>query len=234
MGTYKTKQKKIDIKIKLFRDFLETKFGIVLSNWIFQGILYMEVPEKIFKIFFELVLFCLIFILLHHASESIIAVLLISLSIAHTANWLLNGHFFVLGRYLGITHTSPQRFIEYPERIKRRLISKKSIEAVAFFGSLSRGTFSSTSDLDIRIIRRKGILNSFLACFWGFTERSRSLFCKYPLDLYVIRHKYSLEKISKDEKPIMIFDKTGFFKKLYKSQYEYNEFRAEFLNRYAK
>jgi len=194
----------------------------------------MEVTEVIFKTIFEVVVFGFFFVIFTFLNFYAYLTATLSFFLAHTCNWLFNGHLFVLGRFLGFTSSEAEPFIDYPDGIQHRLSLRKSIEALAFFGSLSRQHFSTTSDLDVRVIRAPGITNGLAACFWTFIERSRALLHRYPLDIYVIRKQESFEKLRKDEYPIILFDKTCFFSRHYHICYTYDNFRKDFITKYVK
>ena len=193
----------------------------------------MEGVERLFKLLMEIMLFCLILSLFLSTNLNAWTSAPLALFLAHTLNWLFNGHLFVLGRYIGFTNNEPRSFIEYPGRIRNRLMHKSSIDAIAFFGSLSREGFSPTSDLDMRVIPRKGVWNAFVACFWTFVERATALLNKYPLDVYVVSKRSSLDKLRADETPVILFDHSGFFNRYYTATADYQEFKCEFLTKYA-
>ncbi len=228
------KKKTVNVRSPFIRYFLESKAGVIISNWVFQGTLYMENAERLYKVLFECIFFVAYFFLLSLTGVAIYKRVFFAFCLSHTTNWIFNGHLFVLGRYLGFTRSEARAFIEYPRNIKARLLRKKSIDAVAFFGSLSRGNFSSSSDLDIRIIPRQGIANGLIASFWAFVERTRALFHRYPLDLYVIRTSDSLQKINRDEYPIVLFDRVGFFSKHYTNFFNYEDFLVRFIKKYVE
>ena len=192
----------------------------------------MERVEALFKALFDIIVFSIVYLVLS-IKMSVTPAMISAVILAHTINWLFNGQLYVLGRYLGFTHTKPSRFIAYPDTIKRRLIKRKSIKAVAFFGGLSRGSFSKTSDLDTRIISQAGLINSFIACFWVFLERSLALLYKYPLDIYVISKPDSFRKLDRNEYPIVLFDHTDELEKYYSHTQDFQKVKADFLNRYA-
>jgi predicted nucleotidyltransferase len=227
------KKKTSAARSNILKWLLESKTGVLLSNYIFQGILYMEKTEFLFKICFELIVFVFLFLLFATLITTTAYSFVLALVLAHTCNWLFNGHLFVLGRYLGFTRNSPVRFIDYPEGIRQRLSKRTSIQAVAFFGSLSRNGFSTNSDLDVRVVSEVNGRSNFAACFWTFLERSVALFNKYPLDVYVISKKESLLKLREDEYPVVLFDKTGYFASFYGTFREYSDFRKDFLKKYV-
>ncbi len=139
----------------------------------------------------------------------------------------------MLGRFSGIVNNKPRPFIQYPENIRSRLKNRKSITSVVMFGSLSRESFSSTSDLDVRVIAEDGFVNNFTACFWTFIERFIALVNKYPLDIYVVTKYKGLEKVRSDEIPVILFDKKDFIEKSYEKKFDYDLYKEMFLKKYS-
>ena len=72
--------------------FLSYRLVVLTSNYIFQGIRYMSLGEKIYKISVTIIFSLLVFLLLNN--------LVISIIIGHTLNYIINGQFFVVYRYL--------------------------------------------------------------------------------------------------------------------------------------
>jgi predicted nucleotidyltransferase len=60
------------------------------------------------------------------------------------------------------------------------------------YGSLSRRSFSETSDLDLRFIARAGFANGFLVAHAVFLERLWALLHRFPLDLYMFHSEDEL------------------------------------------
>jgi predicted nucleotidyltransferase len=135
--------------------------------------------------------------------------------IAHTLNWLFNGHFFNLIRYFGLGKQNYEWFIAYPNKIRTRLLGKKSISAVALYGSLSRGSASQSSDLDVRIIACPGTMNALSVSFFVFRERMIAFFSKYPIDIFMATQKRGLDKLRSDEPPVILIDNDGFIEEHY-------------------
>ncbi len=229
------KKKKIPLWInnKFLSDLFQSKFGIILSNWLAQCMLYAETVEVLFRLFFELIIFIIIcFFYGMFFNINIYALFFIGV-VTHTISFFINGQFFVLGRFLGIVNNKPRPFIQYPENIRSRLKNRKSITSVVMFGSLSRESFSSTSDLDVRVIAEDGFVNNFTACFWTFIERFIALVNKYPLDIYVVTKYKGLEKLRSDEIPVILFDKKDFIEKSYEKKFDYDLYKEMFLKKYS-
>lgn len=192
-----------DIDIGILSPLLRYRPIVVISNWTFQGTLYADRSERYFRLFSDLLYFVLIFIIFSNQNTIMRSVL--ALFLAHTINWIFNGQLFVLLKNFGMVHNDPQIIINYAYDIRDRSSRKDYIECVAVYGSLSRGEIKSTSDLDVRIIRKPGKLNGIKACTFGFIERTRALYYRFPLDLYVVDSKRHLKKLRDDESPIILY-----------------------------
>jgi len=179
---------------------------IIGINWTFQSIFHMEKTEKIFKLGLTLFL-SLTSCFLLRPFLSIYARLFLSFAIAHTINWAINGHVFALLRTFNIIKDEQERFTEYLDDLRKRVVKEKSILVAAAFGSLSRGELKETSDLDVRIIRKKGLINGFRGCLFVLLERTRAFFSKFPLDIYLLDDVNQIKKqIRPDEPPSIIYD----------------------------
>ena len=214
--------------IKLY----QSKVGVLFSNWLAQCMLYAELTEILFRLCLELFIFLLLSAVYINFLEVSFFIAFGIVLLTHTITFFINGQFFVLGRFFGIVHNEPIPFIEYPESIKNRLLKRKSIIGLVMFGSLSRNKFSTSSDLDIRVIASDDFINVFVACFWTFIERFRALLNKYPLDVYVVTWHKGLEKLRSDELPIVLFDKENFIQERYNKYYDYDMFKEKFLKKY--
>ncbi|AFV24610.1 hypothetical protein Mpsy_2406 [Methanolobus psychrophilus R15] len=180
------------------------KAVIIFTNWLFQGLLYADKTERLFKISLDLLTTVMIFLIL--TNFSIFPRIVIAFVISHTFYWIFNGQLFALAKNFGIVHNDPKRIIDYAYGIKGRASKEKSIDCVLVYGSLVREEIKDTSDLDLRIIRKPGNFNGMRACAFGMTERSRALFNRFPLDMFVIDSTSHLKKMRFDEKPRILYD----------------------------
>lgn len=120
----------------------------------------------------------------------------LSLIVAHTASMVFNGHLFALFKHdlywFGFYHRLPD-FVDYIEGIQRRLTPVGGLERAIIFGSLTRGEFTDTSDLDLRLISGAGPANAFMVANVVWLERLRALFAGFPIDIYMFRSDEELE-----------------------------------------
>jgi predicted nucleotidyltransferase len=187
------------------------KIIVIITNWLFQGLLYSDRTEKMFKILIDFTLTLILFFIISH--QNMLMGIFISFLISHTLNWIFNGQLFALAKNFDIVHTDPQKIIDYTNDITTRASKEKSINTVAVYGSLVREEIKTTSDLDIRIIRKSGFLNGINACIFGLKERIRALFQRFPLDIYVIDSPKHLLKMRTDEIPEILYDPNNILNK---------------------
>lgn len=169
----------------------------LFSHWLFQGLLYMDRYERGFKILTEILAFSVImFIFRPITVERVVFVALV----AHTINFLFNGHFWGLAKHYGLCRTDTARLTEYTISIKNRLINYKCFSACYIFGSFARGELGRGSDLDVRLVRNSGFANGVISSMLIARERTLALIGIVPLDIYVCSKKPELR-----EEPFKLF-----------------------------
>jgi predicted nucleotidyltransferase len=203
---------------------------ILASNWTFQGMRYMERGERYFKIIFTIIAsFIFIIIIQQSVGQLNIFIILLSIIIGHTLNWIFNGQVFVLMRYFPIRQImTREKMISFINELYENTKGADYIYAVLIFGSLSRRELNSKSDLDVRILRKPGIREAFSAYLLAMRMRFLALIRKFPLDVYTFVDISCLERLRKDEFPIIVTS-NGFVEKHY-IKYSYfkdilNEFK---------
>lgn len=191
---------------KFLKFLLHSRLVALTAHWTFQNMLNMDVTELLFKVFIDIIL-TIIFSIIITTWLPVGLAIVISLLFAHTINFLFNAHIFVVLKFFGdVTHelSEHQRYIE---GIKNRLHQEPSIRWAAIYGSMSRGEFKPTSDLDIRLIRNPGFIPGLRACWFVLRERTRAHLNRFPIDFLVFDSPRLLKKnIRIDELPIIIFD----------------------------
>ena len=197
------------------RELMTSPAGVIGINWVFQGILGMDATDRWFKIGFDIVLTVgLSAVLIRFMPAS--GTVALSLFLAHTANWLLNGHFYVIGRYVGFTRTSVDRIWAYTSGVAARARCCPALLGAVVHGAVTRGEgIRTTSDVDVRFIRRPGLGNGFRAAWFTFLERARAFFARFPLDPYLLDDVDLLARMRTDEKPILLHDLDGVLQAYY-------------------
>ena len=212
------------IRSQFISRLIQSKIGIILSYWLFQGMIYMDIRESLFKISMD------IFIVI---SLCLLGVpLIISFIIAHTLNMLFNGHYYVLMKNIDRGYTGPKKYIEYIENFHNRMDKKNYINGAAAYGSLSRYSFKTSSDFDIRIFPKEGFVNWCKSIFWVFQERLRAFLNKFPLDIYVFDMTVIDNKMRADEPPIIFSDPEKLVAEKYQSHIPFREFLSNFKEKH--
>lgn len=197
----KIKYKEKDLIAKL----LSLRLIVLLSNIIFQGIRYMSLGEKIYKISFTIVLTILLNFLIQNT--------FISLVIGHLLNYILNGQFYVVFRYLSSKQTMSRKDLDEFIGIVEKYIKVFNPLDVLVIGSFCRGKMSKTSDLDIRLYHEKDFVSSLKAYLMATTLRFFGLLTKFPIDIFCFSDLKFLDKIHKNEIPVNFLENKDFLKK---------------------
>lgn len=201
-------------------NFLKYGFSILISAWVFQGVLHMNWRETFIKLILD-VLLTGFFITFGFP-------VIISFLISHTLNFAFNGQLFAMYTHMGATNVKPKTFLKQTIAISNRLTEFSAINAAIAYGSLSRGCFKSTSDIDIRYVPKKGELNFWLACMYAVKERFNAFIKGYPLDLYVFETNVLLKKMRTDEVPIIVFESNNCMRETYEERLSMSEFVSIF------
>lgn len=166
----------------------------------------MTIDEMAFRFSIELGLIAPIFVALSFFVDAPIAIIS-SVFIAHTINWSLNGNFWSTQKFFG-KKQDPKVFAEFLVMVRNRAsLHSESVIAIAAFGSLSRRKFSTASDLDMRIVRKRGMLNWIKANSFALKLRAIAFATAFPLDLFVLDGLEEVyNHISIHESPVEIFD----------------------------
>ena len=180
----------------------------LLRNWIHQGLSYMDTGELVFRLFIELIETIIIYwgiIKLNLNIPEYIQILL-ALLMAHTFNWVINGNFWALYLFAfpHAKNQGEQATVKYLAAMAERLKRSGCVGGLALYGSVTRGAWHTKSDFDIRIVRKRGLLNLLCANLAVMRERFIALIEKQPADLFMADDVDSLRKMRADEKPIFL------------------------------
>jgi hypothetical protein len=215
-----------NLQNRLLMSFLQSRPGVIISNWTCQGMPYMNRYERLYRVTIEIIVIAILSWAVANLMDYYKA-LFASILVVHTLFWSFNGHFYVLMRYLKERKHDPMRFIAYIEGINERLQGKSFLRGAVAFGSLSKDKFSGSSDFDMRFLRKQGLINSLRAFNYCALERARAFFQHFPLDIYVFDLEEIPRKIKGDEPPIIIWDPEGIFHR-HQDHIEFGEFSSRF------
>ena len=188
------------------RPFLKRRSFVIVANWVFQNTLVMATSERVFRFALEFACAVTIFVTVSSFVSNFENAVL-SLFTAHTINWALNGNFWATQKFFGRKYSSAKMNQFLMKLRQRARLSQDGVAAIAVFGSLSRGQFSESSDLDVRIVRKPGIFSWAKANLFALQLRLIASVRTLPLDLLVLDNINQIyEHISSNESPVVIYD----------------------------
>ena len=177
-------------------DYLRLGIFVASASWLLQGIRYMNWHEAAITFFIDLVLTFILFA----CGVNIV----LSWIIAHTINFSINGQLFAMFTHFGANGVPATFFYQETIKMAKRLSKIKSIECALAFGSLSRGEYKKTSDIDLRLVPAPGELNFWKCSLYALKMRMVAFFAGYPLDLYVFTLHELTRKMRTDEPPVLL------------------------------
>ena len=169
---------------------------MAIRNFIFQGILYMTWPERAYKAMIDICLF-LIFINFFNFVHSLI--------FAHAINYVLNGQFFVLTRYLFNSALMTEKKIILTMSLADKLKGFFDIKDILITGSGCRNCMTKNSDLDLRVFHSCKPISTLKALIYANILRAYGTFIGCAVDIYCFSNPSFIEKLDKKEKPISIY-----------------------------
>jgi hypothetical protein len=193
---------------RIWRPFLRRRLPALVVHWVFQGMLYTDTTELIFRLAIDGFLTS-VFALVLSTRLPLLPAIAVGLLLAHTLSFLFNGQIFVVLKHFGDVKHHRREIDEYISSMRSRLEAEPSVCWAAVYGSLSRGEMTETSDLDVRAIRHRGMLNGIRACAFVLTERTRAHLSRFPLDILLLDSPRLLKQMRTDEPAVVIYDESG-------------------------
>lgn len=204
-------------------DYLRLGIFVAAAAWLLQGIRYMNWHEAVIKVVLDVVLTVLLFLCGVNPW--------IAWIIAHTINFCLNGQLFAMFTHFGANGVSAEYFLSETLRTAKSLENKHSIAHALAFGSLSRGEYKKTSDIDLRLVPAPGEWNFWKCSLLALKLRTICFFRGYPLDLYVFTLKELTKKMRTDEPPVLIAGTDGTLSEIYPRVIPLDEFAELFRSK---
>ena len=188
---------------KIMQKLLRYPLVAVTIHWTFQSLFYMDPTERRFKLMLDVVPTVTGGVLLSRWLPWKFAWVAAFL-VAHTINFLFNGQLWGALKFYGFVNNTYEAFENYTQSMAERIKAESSIGYAAVYGSRTRSEWKSSSDLDLRLVRRPGWRNGLRACVFVLIERARALFLGFPLDIYVLDDFDSLARLRPDELPMVL------------------------------
>ncbi|MCM1078503.1 MAG: nucleotidyltransferase domain-containing protein [Bacteroidales bacterium] len=224
-----TKHKKKHLPKRLqgtwFDEWMSYGYITFITSFILQGMLYANWRDNVIKIGMDVVITILL---------SLVMPWWAGLFIAHVINYCINGQAICVFYHIKAGNMTAQAFYDGTVAMQRRLQKDKCVAAAISYGSLSKGRWHNSSDIDIRFIPAKGEWNFWKACLVGLRERMIAFFRAYPLDMYIFTMKHSYDVMSKDEMPIVFKDVNNEAQRYYKELMSFEDFKKMFTHEHLK
>lgn len=187
---------------------MQSPVGILVINWVFQGVRGMQQKELTFRIMMEVTLIAISFFVLPVDLDAVLR-LGIALIVAHTINWLFNTHLWVCVRYFPIYHRNPEALGAFLVKTEVKLRSLLWLDEAVCIGSVgdSGRIRSERSDIDLRLIFGQGVINWIRVNLLLLKLRTIALLKIIPLDLYAYDNVQALERFRQDEGLRVILDR---------------------------
>ncbi|WP_096360710.1 PssD/Cps14F family polysaccharide biosynthesis glycosyltransferase [Sulfuricaulis limicola] len=195
---------------------LSSPIPVLLRYWLVQGVIYMNWVERLHRFSLEALL-VLSLVWLFGLVGGGGGVWVAAFLTAHTLSAIFNGHpFAVLVHDAGVRgvcfYRDRDRFFRYVEGMQTRLVRDRptSLAGALVFGSIVRGIFRSTSDLDARYIAMPGFWNAFRVAHRVFLERLRAALNGFPMDIYMFRDaRETAAKMNVSKEPPLVLYSHG-------------------------
>ncbi len=175
-------------------------------GWAHQSFFYLDHTQRLGWLVFEATTTVLMACLIARLDRIPLWLWAVSLFLAHTLNWVLNGNWWagMLFTFPHLHNRGDQATCDYLNRMAVRLKQDRAISGVMIFGSVSRGQWHERSDLDMRLLRRRGLAYGIAGVLALWRERWIALWARQPLDLYLADDIPFLMKMRPDEPPVFL------------------------------
>lgn len=182
------------------------KWNTLAWNWLHQSFFYLNPTDMAFKVFFEVVLFSTCFGLLALVGSSLLAKVALSFVFAHTLNWIINGNFWacLLSAFPSQRNRGAEQTKSYVNAMATRLRASDAVVAMMLLGSVCRSKWHNRSDIDVRLLRQRGVKAALRAVALTFRERIIAVLQREPLEIYLADSVAFLAKKRRDEVPLFL------------------------------
>lgn len=189
----------------------------IVRNWLHQAVSYMDKGEMLSRLVIEFIELCLVSVLVNYVLQDLVISVVVGFVVVHTWNWVTNCLFWavIIFAFPNLKNPGAEKTREYLNSMRTRLLRSNSVSGLAVYGSVSRRSWHDRSDVDIRILRRKGVFNLLSVTFITMQERFTALMYKQPIDLYFADTADFLKKMRVDEVPILLIKRDDVLDELY-------------------
>jgi predicted nucleotidyltransferase len=184
-------------------------------GWVTQAVHSTDRSERILRLTIEAIVVLVLFAIVsaitgeHWSALKTFAVVFV---ITHTVMWLLFGNFWVylLDSFDAVRNPGLSEVIRFIDTANSLYKKYPAVDAIFIYGSACRSMFHGKSDLDLRIVRKKGLATGFVAICLGLALKAYSLFVRMPVDLQIVdSYEFLKKQMHRDERPIVVFLSDG-------------------------
>ncbi|HEX2525793.1 MAG TPA: nucleotidyltransferase domain-containing protein [Geminicoccus sp.] len=189
---------------------LQSCLAILLINWVFQGMRGMQGKELSFRLLFGLVVAGIAGSICWSAGAGPLLSPCMGLLVGHSANFLVNGQFWVCARYCPSYRGNADAVALATTGLAGRLARLAWLSEAAFIGSRARGGApSDRSDIDLRLIFPPGPAAWRRMNLLVLQLRAWALWKHVPLDLYAYDRPDALRRFDQSEPLLIVKDDDG-------------------------
>ena len=185
---------------------------ILTVNWLLQGVRGMEPKELSFRLLL-LATFALGGTILFEfwAALPLAPAIILSLLLAHTINFLINGQFWVCLRYCPGYRQDARRLRQRAQRLCDHVAARAWLAEAVVIGSAARGpaALQRRSDLDLRLVFPPGLAGWLKTNLLLLDLRARALVQRLPLDAYAYAQPAALRRFDQAEPLGILLDRAG-------------------------
>ncbi len=195
----------------LGRSPLVQNLAVILAvNWVMQGMRGMQRRELAFRLLLEGLATLLLLPVLRSAGVAAPTAFGLALAIAHTANFLFNGQFWVCLRYASFWGRDPAVPDAFLAATVARLRRRTWLHEAFCIGSAAAGGITGRrSDIDLRLVFPPGLAGWLRTNLLLLELRLRAFFAAVPLDLYGYDDLAPLARFREDEPVLLLLDRRG-------------------------
>ncbi len=185
------------------------RWNTIIWNWLHQCFFYLNPTDMSFKVVLEAALFVICFGIMSIFRISILINIASAFFLAHTLNWVFNGNFWacLLSAFPTLRNKGGKQTQAYVNAMAARLSANDVVDAMMLLGSVCRSQWHSRSDMDVRILRKRGVRSAFCAGCLTLKERVIAVLQRQPLEIYLADSVGFLAKKRRDEVPIFLICK---------------------------
>ncbi|MBN2294583.1 MAG: hypothetical protein JXM70_19290 [Pirellulales bacterium] len=183
----------------------------MIVGWITHSLQSRDKTEILFHFVLEGIVFVMslaLIVCVFYDYQITLWGIFISFLVAHTIMFIVDGflHTYLHDSLGFMKNAGVEKTVEYLKIVRDAYLASNATDCVLIYGSFCRRMFRLRSDIDIRVIRRKGFWPALSALCISMRLKWLSVFMNLPTDLLVVDSmEFIRRQMREDEKPVVIF-----------------------------